>query len=95
MLSKRRVLEFTREHTDAADELGSWFDVASKAAWRDLVDVRLNFVDADQVGRVLIFNIRRNMYRLVVKADYRSKLLMVKELLTHNEYDRKAWRNWS
>ncbi len=60
----------------------------------DLSDVRLNFRDADQVGRVLIFNIRRNLYRLIVRVDYRSKVVMVKDLLTHKEYDRKAWTKW-
>jgi mRNA-degrading endonuclease HigB of HigAB toxin-antitoxin module len=48
----------------------------------------------DQVGRLLIFNIRRNAYRLIVKVDYRSKLLTVKELLTHKEYEKKAWTKW-
>jgi mRNA interferase HigB len=54
----------------------------------------VNFADTDQVGRLLIFNIRRNVYRLIVKVDFRSKLLMVKDLLTHKEYDRGGWKKW-
>jgi mRNA-degrading endonuclease HigB of HigAB toxin-antitoxin module len=30
---------------------------------------------------------------LIVKVDFRSKLIMVKELLTHTEYDRNGWKN--
>ena len=31
----------------------------------------------------------------VVKVDYRAKLLMVKEFLTHNEYMRGGWKKWA
>jgi mRNA-degrading endonuclease HigB of HigAB toxin-antitoxin module len=56
-----------------------------------LIDVRRDFRDADQVGKVLIFNVRRNTYRMMVKVvDYRSKLLMVKDFLTHKEYGKDA-----
>jgi len=94
VLSKRRIREFAREHTDAEGELLLWFAVTNRAAWKDLEDVRLHFADADQVGRVLIFNIRHNMYRLIVKADFRAKLIMVKALLTHREYERGGWKKW-
>jgi mRNA interferase HigB len=94
VLSKRWILEFARQHAEVDKDLKSWFAVASKAAWKDLADVRMNFADADQVGRVLIFNMRRNVYRLIVKVDFRSKLVMVKDLLTHKEYDRGGWKKW-
>ena len=42
--------------------------------------------NARQYKSLLIFNIRHNYYRLVVKVDYRAKLLMVKEFFTHQEY---------
>ncbi len=44
------------------------------------------YVSIDQYRSLLIFNIRHNYYRLIVKVDYRAKLLMVKEFLTHKEY---------
>jgi len=94
VLSKRRIVEFTKRHADAEIELKAWFAVARGAKWKNLFGVRAHFTDVDQVGRLLIFNIRRNAYRLIVKVDYRSKLLMVKELLTHKEYEKKAWTKW-
>jgi mRNA-degrading endonuclease HigB of HigAB toxin-antitoxin module len=54
--------------------------------------VRQCFPDADQFQSLLIFNIRHNYYRLVVKVDYRAKLLMVKEFLTHTQYMRGDWK---
>lgn len=60
-----------------------------------LLDVRQVFADADQYKSLLIFNIRHNTYRLIVKADYRAKLLMVKAFLTHKEYNREEWKKWA
>ena len=52
-------------------------------------------LDADQYKSLLIFNVRHNTYRLIVKVDYRAKLLMVKAFLTHKEYDREGWKKWA
>jgi len=82
-------------HADAAEELIRWNNVASRSVWSGLNDVRKNFADADQYKSLLIFNIRHNYYRLIVKVDYRAKLLMVKEFLTHNEYMRGGWKRWA
>ena len=67
-----------REHPPAAHHLDSWRKFVKKATWRNLVDVRQTYPDTDGVrvrsGRqVLIFNIRRNDYRLIVAA-MRAKL---------------------
>jgi hypothetical protein len=51
--------------------------------------------DADQFKSLPIFNIRHNRYRQIVKVDYRAKLLMVKEFLTHNVYTRGGWKKWA
>ena len=53
------------------------------------------FSDADQYKNLLIFNIRRNTYRLIVKVDYRARLLMIKAFLTHKQYERDGWKKWA
>ena len=45
----------------------------------------MHFPSADQYKSLLIFNIRHNRCGLVIKVDFRAKLLMVKEFLTHDE----------
>jgi len=82
-------------HADAAEELLRWNKAATHAIWRDINDVRLLFPDAGQYKSLLIFNIRHKCYRLVVKVEYRAKLLMIKEFLNHKEYTRGGWRKWA
>jgi mRNA interferase HigB len=72
-----------------------WKKTARHAVWRNLNEVRQQFPDADQYQSLLIFNFRHNYYRLIVKVDYRAKLLMIKEFLTHKEYTRGDWKKWA
>ena len=96
MISSTTIKRYAALHADAAEELLRWNKAATHAVWRDINDVRLLFPDADnQYKSLLIFNIRHNYYRLVVKVDYRAKLLMIKEFLNHKEYTRGGWRKWA
>jgi mRNA-degrading endonuclease HigB of HigAB toxin-antitoxin module len=72
-----------------------WKKAAGHAVWRDLNEARLHFPDADQYKSLLIFNIRHNHYRLIVKVDYRAGLLMIKEFLPHKGYARGDWKKWA
>jgi mRNA interferase HigB len=95
VISSKTIKRYAAVHADAAEELLRWNKAASHALWRDVNDVRLHCPDAGQYKSLLIFNIRYNCYRLIVKVDYRAKLLMVKEFLTHNEYTRGGWKKWA
>jgi hypothetical protein len=53
--------------SDVRDEVIAWYRVARASVWRSLADVRRTYTDADQVGAVLIFNIRQNRYRLIIR----------------------------
>ncbi len=84
-----RVDSATRE------ELILWYKRTHAANWIDLLDVHRDFPKADQVGSVLIFNIRHNRYRLITFVVYGKQKLYVKALLTHKEYERKEWMKWA
>lgn len=98
MISKRALLEIAKAaKVDAATvaELQSWYRIAEHAEWQNLMDVRQQFPSADQVGDVLIFNIRHNRFRLIVFAVFPKQKLYVKAVLTHKQYDRKEWMKWA
>ena len=59
--------------------------------------IRLKHFQLSLLGQyrdLAIFNIRGNMYRLIVKMVFRKKRIYVKEFLTHAEYDKGAWKKW-
>jgi mRNA interferase HigB len=98
VVSRRGLLAKAKSlKVDAATsgELRNWFQVASRARWTSLKDVREVFPSADRVGQTLIFNIHHNSYRLIVRHEFPWQRLFVKALLTHKEYDRREWLKWS
>jgi mRNA interferase HigB len=95
VISTTTIRKYAGDHADAADELMRWTKTAKHARWRGLDDVRQHFPDADQYKSLLIFNIRHNHYRLIVKVDYRAGLLMIKEFLPHKDYARGDWKKWA
>ena len=82
-------------YQSSAIELNFWYHTARKAEWKQLADVRSDFPFADQIGHILVFNIRHNRYRLIVRSSFPKQKLYVKALMTHKEYERKEWPIWA
>ena len=82
-------------HPDAAEAIADWWRKTKRGEWASLLDCRQTFRSADQVGRVLIFDILGNRYRLITVVSWRSRRIYVKALLTHREYERKLWHKWA
>jgi len=72
--------------------IADWYKVAKCAEWKNLVDVRKVYPHADYVDPYTVFNIKGNTYRLIVKIEYRWQIIFVKNLLTHDEYDKGGWK---
>jgi len=86
-----------REHPPAARHLEVWRKTVRAAAWCSLMDVRRSYPDTDAVkvrsGRtVLVFDIRRNDYRLIASAHFNRQIVYVMRFLTHAEYSKDRWK---
>ena len=61
------------------------------------MDVRQCYPDIDSVkvrsGRtVLVFNLRRNDYRLIAAAHFNRQIVYVMRFMTHAEYGKDRWK---
>ncbi|MBI4908701.1 MAG: type II toxin-antitoxin system HigB family toxin [Acidobacteria bacterium] len=83
-----------KQHPEAANAIEQWWRTVRRADWASLVDCRRIYQTADQVGRILIFNILGNNYRLITVVNWRGRRIYVKALLTHDEYMRNLWHKW-
>jgi mRNA interferase HigB len=96
IIARLLVEQAARAHPDAGGWLRAWRVVASRARWGNLAEVRKAYGTADQVDCCLVFNVRGNRYRLVVRVTYANAwqrgALLVKHFLTHAEYDKDLWR---
>lgn len=86
--------EFWEKHPDSEEHLKAWYQIASKANWKNPQDVKDQYGKASILrdGRV-VFNIRGNHYRLVVWINYDFFTIYVRFLGTHEEYDRTDVQN--
>jgi len=100
VVTRKHSAEAEKEYPEAARELRAWFKIASSARWRNFVEVRQHFKDADDVDGYAIFNIRQNRYRLVTVIHYARERegrvteghIYIRAFLTHRQYDNRA--NW-
>ncbi|MGA9623959.1 MAG: type II toxin-antitoxin system HigB family toxin [Bryobacteraceae bacterium] len=74
------------------ESLLHWYGVTKRAAWRHLVDVRADFPHADAVDIFTVFNISGNKYRLVSAIKYRWRIVYIRHILMHAEYDEGKWK---
>jgi mRNA interferase HigB len=86
-----------RRYSLAARPLDAWRKTVKAAAWRNWVDLRQSYPDADTVkvrsGRtVLVFNIRRNDYRLIAAAHFNRQIVYTLRFMTHAEYSKDRWK---
>lgn len=93
IISRKALQDAARRDRTLEGPLNAWFKVASKAEWKSLVEVRRTYPTADYVEGCTVFNIRGNMYRLIVRIKYEWKTIFIKRVLTHDEYDRGGWKN--
>jgi mRNA interferase HigB len=77
------------KHADAREPLLAWYRHALKADWHAPADVKFDFGTASILrdGRV-VFNIGGNRYRLVVWINYPYRVVYVRFVGTHADYDR-------
>jgi mRNA interferase HigB len=93
IIAKRRLMDLATAHGDCVDQVTAWYNIARKAEWRSLSDVRQTFRHADVVGDKTVFNVKGNAYRLIVHIHYEAGIIYIKDLLTHAEYDKGAWKS--
>lgn len=72
----------------AKSAFDAWYHEAEKAQWRTSAEVKAHYRAASFVGDRVVFNIMGNDYRLVVAIDYARRIVFIKWVGTHQEYDK-------
>ena len=81
--------EFAASHSDVRKALAEWARIVQNAQWNSPQDILREFPRASAVaGNRLVFRIRGNNYRVIVKINYPFKIVEIRFVGTHAEYDR-------
>ena len=89
VISKRALREFWDLHPAAEQPLLAWFREVEKADWSTPAQVAERFPNASILSRDrVVFRVRHNDYRIVVRVFYPGRIVYIRFVGTHGDYDR-------
>ncbi len=76
-------------YADAEQPLRAWFREASESDWKNPAQIKAKYQSASVIGddRV-VFNIGGNKYRLVVRINFPFRVVYIRFIGIHRQYDR-------
>jgi mRNA interferase HigB len=88
IIAKSTLRAFWASRPDAEEPLLAWYREVEKEDWSQPAQVKEKYRSASIVkGSRVVFNIKGNDYRLVVKINYPYRVVYVRFVGTHVEYD--------
>lgn len=89
IFTEKTINEYAKLNPQSKAPLQDWVKKVRKAEWTCFADIKATFNSVDYVGNQrYVFNIKGNDYRLVVVILFRPKLIYIRFVGTHKEYDR-------
>lgn len=87
------ILEaFKKNHAISRGQLDAWQVDVERENWKTPQDIKRRYRSADFLAdNRVIFDIKGNSYRLVVKIRYQNGLVVVEWVGTHAEYSKKKF----
>jgi mRNA interferase HigB len=89
VIARKTLQDFWVAHAGAEQPLRAWFHEVRNADWKSFQAIRQRYRSADALpGNRVVFNLKGNTYRLVVTIHYNTRIVFVRFIGTHAEYDR-------
>jgi mRNA interferase HigB len=89
LVTRQKLTQFWQNHADAKDALIAWAKEVEHARWRTPNDIKNRYRTADPIeDNRVVFNIKSNHYRLVVKIHYNTQVVYIRFVGTHQEYNK-------
>ncbi len=89
IIAKRTLREFGGKHSDSEQYLKTWYETVKSSNWKSPNDIKETYINASILkdSRV-VFNIKGNSYRLIVKFNFDRQWAFIRFVGTHAEYDK-------
>jgi len=89
VISVKTLREYWQDHRDVEQALKAWHSEAKGASWSTPDDIKQRYPSADILpDNRVVFNIKGNHYRMVVKIHYNTGVIYIRFVSTHAEYDK-------
>ncbi len=88
----KRVESFIQNHPESRNSFERWGDIIRRAEFDSFNSVKNLFPHADRVGKLIVFNVGGNNYRVVAAIAYAPKIVYIRKVMTHAEYSKNFWK---
>lgn len=92
IIAKRTLRQFWETHprgAEARTPLQVWYSTVEEKDWASPADVKATYGDASILkNNRVVFNIAGNKFRLVARINYPYRIVYIRFVGTHDEYDR-------
>jgi len=89
VIAKKILREFWEKHPDCEQQSKAWYQETSKAEWKNTKIIKVEYPSASfPSDNRVVFNIKGNHYRLIVKLNYDYRLVWIRFIGSHAEYDK-------
>jgi mRNA interferase HigB len=89
VIAKKILRDFWQKHSDCEQQLKSWYREAEKGDWKTLNEIKKEYPSASILrDNRIVFNIKGNNYRLIVKVNLHYQMIWIRFIGTHKEYDK-------
>jgi mRNA interferase HigB len=88
VIAHRTLVKFYTGRPDAKTAIENWYTKTSCADWQFFADIKKDFNSVDNVGNQhYVFNLKGNEYRLVAVIKFQIKMVYIRFIGTHNDYE--------
>ena len=89
VIAKSTLRIFWTKHKDCEQQLKAWYKEAEESHWKGPNDIKREYPSAIFLqDKRVVFNIKGNNYRLVVRVNYDYGLVWIRFIGTHGQYDK-------
>lgn len=87
LVSNKALVDFASVHREAESPLQIWRRIIEDGSYSNFAELKKTFNTVDKVGDFLVFDIGGNKYRLVTAIHFNRRMVFIRHVFTHKEYD--------
>lgn len=88
IIAKKKLKDFWDKHPESKITLQDWYAEAEIARWNTPQCIKNRYRTASFLtGNRVVFNIGGNKFRLIVKVNYAYRIIYLRFIGTHSDYD--------
>lgn len=89
VIAKKILRDFWSKYPDCEQQLKAWYKESEDANWKNPNEIKREYPSASILeDNRIVFNIKGNKYRLIVKINFHYQMLWIRFIGIHSQYDK-------